>query len=239
VYKRIKRILLKLSGEVLSGARGYGFDPDAVSLMAKGVRDACDSGAQVGVVIGGGNIFRGADASSIVSDRVSADTMGMLATIINALALKEALNKTGIDARVLTAIEMPKVAETMTKTVALEHLNAGRVVIFGGGTGNPFFTTDTNAALRALEIEADVLIKATKVDGIYDRDPVKHSDAVFLKDIDYDEALSKNLGVMDATAIALCRENNLPIRVINIKVPGNVARLVRGESIGSLVGRRN
>lgn len=239
MHKRIKRILLKLSGEALSGAKGYGFDPDAVSLMAEGVKDAFDSGAQVGVVIGGGNIFRGADASSIASDRVSADTMGMLATIINALALKEALNKTGIDARVLTAIEMPKVAETMTKTLAVEHLKAGRVVIFGGGTGNPFFTTDTNAALRALEIEADVLIKATKVDGIYDKDPVKHSDAIFLKDIDYDEALSKNLGVMDATAIALCRENNLPIRVINIKVPGNIARLVRGEPIGSAVGRRN
>jgi uridylate kinase len=239
VYKSIKRILLKLSGEALAGARGYGFDPDSISLMAAGVKDACDSGAQVGVVIGGGNIFRGADASSISSDRVSADTMGMLATIINALALKEALYKTGIDARVLTAIEMPKVAETMTKTRALEHLNAGRVVIFGGGTGNPFFTTDTNAALRALEIEADVLIKATKVDGIYDKDPVKHSDAVFLKNIDYDEALSKNLGVMDATAIALCRENGLPIRVINIRVPGNVARLVRGEAIGSVVERRN
>ncbi len=239
MHKRIKRILLKLSGEALSGAKGYGFDPDAVSLMAEGVKDACKSGTQVGVVIGGGNIFRGAEASSIASDRVSADTMGMLATIINALALKEALNKTGIDARVLTAIEMPKVAETMTKAIALEHLYAGRVVIFGGGTGNPFFTTDTNAALRALEIEADVLIKATKVDGIYDKDPVKHSDAVFLKDIDYDEALSKNLGVMDATAIALCRENNLPISVINIKVPGNVARLVRGEAIGSVVRRRN
>jgi uridylate kinase len=238
VVKKIKRILLKLSGEALSGESGYGFDPDALSLMAHSVKDACDSGAQVGVVIGGGNIMRGADAS-IASDRVSADTMGMLATIINALALKEALNKIGIDARVLTALEMPKVAETITKALAVEHLNAGRVVIFGGGTGNPFFTTDTNAALRALEIEADVLIKATKVDGVYDKDPAKHNDAVFLPDIDYNEVLSKNLGVMDATAIALCRENNLPIRVINIKVSGNVAKLVRGKNIGSLVRRRH
>jgi uridylate kinase len=238
VAKKINRILLKLSGEALSGKKGYGFDPDALSLMAQSVKDACDSGAQVGVVIGGGNIFRGADAL-IASDRVNADTMGMLATIINALALKEALNKIGIDARVLTALEMPKVAETITRARAVEHLNAGRVVIFGGGTGNPFFTTDTNAALRALEIEADVLIKATKVDGVYDKDPEKHNDAVFLPDIDYDEALLKNLGVMDATAIALCRENNLPIRVINIKVPGNVARLVKGDTIGSVVRRRN
>jgi len=238
VRKKIKRILLKLSGEALSGEKGYGLDPKALSLMAHSVKDACDSGTQVGVVIGGGNIFRGADAS-IAADRVSADTMGMLATIINALALKEALNRIGIDARVLTALEMPKVAETMTKALAVEYLNTGRVVIFGGGTGNPFFTTDTNAALRALEIEADVLIKATKVDGVYDKDPVKYNDAVFLSDIDYNEALSKNLGIMDATAIALCRENDLPIRVINIKVSGNVAKLVRGENIGSVVRRRN
>jgi uridylate kinase len=238
VATRIKRILLKLSGEALSGNRGHGFDPDALSSMAGSVKDACDSGAQVGVVIGGGNIFRGNDAL-IAADRVSADTMGMLATVINALALKDALNKIGIDARVLTSIEMPKVAETITKDRAVEHLNAGRVVIFSGGTGNPFFTTDTNAALRALEIGAEVLIKATKVDGVYDKDPVKFKDAVFLPDIDYDEALSRNLGVMDATAIALCRENNLPIRVINIKVTGNVANLVKGENIGSVVRRRD
>ncbi len=238
MQKKIKRILLKLSGEALSGKKDYGLDPEALSLMARCVKDACDHGAQVGVVIGGGNILRGA-GSSVAADRVSADTMGMLATVINALALKDALDRIGIDARVLTALEMPKVAETMTKAHAVEHLNAGRVVIFGGGTGNPFFTTDTNAALRALEIEADLLIKATKVDGVYDKDPVKHKDAVFLSDIDYNEALSKNLGIMDATAIALCRENNLPIRVINIKVPGNVAKLVRGENIGSVVRRRN
>jgi uridylate kinase len=238
VLKKIKRILLKLSGEALAGSKGYGFDADALALMAQAVKEACSSGAQVGVVIGGGNIFRGADAL-IAGDRVSADTMGMLATVINALALKETLVKAGIEARVLTALEMPKVAETVTKMKAVEHLNAGRVVIFAGGTGNPYFTTDTNAALRALEIEADVLIKATKVDGVYDKDPVKFKDAVFIPQLDYNEALSRNLGVMDATAIALCRQNNLLIRVINIKVPGNVARIVKGENIGSVVMRRD
>lgn len=236
--QKVKRILLKLSGEALAGSRGYGFDPDALLLMAEGVKDACESGAQVGVVIGGGNIFRGADAA-IASDRVSADTMGMLATVINALALKESLTKAGIKARVMTAVEMPKIAETITKTRVVELMNDGFVVIFGGGTGNPYFTTDTNAALRALEIEADVLIKATKVDGVYDKDPAKYTDAVFIPELDYNDALSRNLGVMDATAIALCRQNNLPIRVINIKVPGNVARLVNGENIGSVVRRKN
>lgn len=232
-----KRILLKLSGEALAGEQGYGIQAAALASMTSGIKDAYDAGAQIGVVIGGGNIFRGVGAA-IGSDRARADQMGMLATVINALAIQEALEGQGIPARVMSALEMPRVAETFVREKAIAHLEAGRVVIFAGGTGSPFFTTDTAAALRALEIGAQVLIKATKVDGVYDKDPVKHADARFYAELDYDEALSRNLGVMDATAITLCRDNGLEIRVINIKEPGSIRALLKGEPIGSIVRGR-
>lgn len=235
--KAYKRILLKLSGEALAGAQGFGIQADTLLSMAESVKDACDSGAQVGVVLGGGNIFRGIQAGPD-QNRSRADYMGMLATIINALAMQEALEGLGVAARVMSAIEMPRVVETFVREKAVEHLEAGRVVIFAGGTGNPYFTTDSAAALRALEIGADVLIKATKVNGVYDKDPVKYSDARFFPELDYDEALSRNLGVMDLTAITLCRDHNLEIRVINIREPGSVRKLLKGEAIGSLVRRR-
>ncbi|MEN6474488.1 MAG: UMP kinase [Syntrophaceae bacterium] len=235
--KAYKRILLKLSGEALAGAQGFGIQADTLAAMALSVKDACDSGAQVGLVLGGGNIFRGIQAGPD-QNRARADYMGMLATIINALAMQEALEGLGVKARVMSAIEMPRVVETFVREKAVEHLEAGRVVIFAGGTGNPYFTTDSAAALRALEIGADVLIKATKVTGVYDKDPVKYSDARFLPELDYDEALSRNLGVMDLTAITLCRDHNLEIRVINIREPGSVRKLLSGEAIGSLVRRR-
>lgn len=235
--KSYKRILLKLSGEALAGDQGFGIQAETLRAMALSVKDACDSGAQVGVVLGGGNIFRGIQAGP-EQNRARADFMGMLGTVINALAMQEALEGLGIPARVMSAVEMPRVVETFVREKAVEHLDAGRVVVFAGGTGNPYFTTDSAAALRALEIGADVLIKATKVDGVYDKDPLKHADALFFPELDYEEALSRNLGVMDATAIALCRENNLEIRVINIREPGSVRKLLKGEPIGSVVRRR-
>lgn len=235
--KSYKRILLKLSGEALAGDQGFGIQTEALRSMALSVKDACDSGAQAGIVLGGGNIFRGIQAGP-EQNRARADAMGMLATVINALAMQEALEGLGIPARVMSAVEMPRVVETFVREKAVEHLDAGRVVVFAGGTGNPYFTTDSAAALRALEIEADVLIKATKVDGVYDKDPLKHADALFFPELDYEDALSRNLGVMDATAIALCRENNLEIRVINIREPGSVRKLLKGEPIGSVVRRR-
>lgn len=235
--KGYRRILLKLSGEALAGAQGFGIQAEALAAMAGSVKDAYDSGAQVGVVLGGGNIFRGIQAGPD-QNRARADYMGMLATIINALAMQEALEGLGVKTRVMSAIDMPRVAETFVRERAIEHLEAGQVVIFAGGTGNPYFTTDSAAALRALEIEADVLIKATKVTGVYDKDPVKHSDARFFPELDYDEALRNNLGVMDLTAITLCRDHNLEIRVINIKEPGSVRKLLNGEAIGSIVHRR-
>ncbi|HQP30109.1 MAG TPA: UMP kinase [Deltaproteobacteria bacterium] len=235
--KSYRRILLKLSGEALAGAQGYGIQADALLSMASSVKDACDSGAQVGVVLGGGNIFRGIQAGP-GQNRARADSMGMLATVINALAMQEALEGLGVQAHVMSAIEMPRVAETFVREQAVAHLEAGRVVIFAGGTGNPYFTTDSAAALRALEIGADVLIKATKVNGVYDKDPLKHADAHFFPELDFDEALTRNLGVMDLTAITLCRDNNLEIRVINIKEPGSVRKLLEGEPVGSIVRRR-
>ncbi len=232
-----KRILLKLSGEALAGDRGHGFDPDTLYAIASNVVDAIDLGIQVGLVIGGGNIFRGQDAP-IASDRVSADHMGMLATVINALALKGSLEKLGKPARVFSAIDMPRVAETYVASRAIACLENSETVIFAGGTGCPFFTTDTTAALRALEIRAEVLIKATKVNGIYDKDPVKHPDAVFYPELDYDQVLGMKLGVMDATAISLCRDNDLAVRVINIKDPKNLKALLLGEPVGSVVKPR-
>ena len=235
--KTYRRILLKLSGEALAGTQGFGIQADALKAMALSVKDACDSGAQVGVVLGGGNIFRGIQAGKD-QNRARADSMGMLATVMNALAMQEALEGLGIPVCVMSAIEMPRVVETFVREKAVEHLEAGRVVIFAGGTGNPYFTTDSAAALRALEIGADVLIKATKVAGVYDKDPVKYADARFFPELDYDEALRSNLGVMDLTAITLCRDHNLEIRVINIREPGSVRKLLKGEAIGSLVRRR-
>lgn len=229
-----KRILLKLSGEALAGERGYGFDPDTLDKIASNVMDAVDIGAQVGVVIGGGNIFRGMDAA-VTADRVSADHMGMMATIINALALKGSIEKMGRSAVVFSSIDMPRIAETFVASKAIEALEETGAVIFAGGTGCPFFTTDTTAALRALETRSDVLIKATKVNGIYDKDPVKYQDAVFYPDLDYDKVLAMKLGVMDSTAISLCRDNNLVIRVINIKDPENLKRLLLGKHVGSIV----
>ncbi|MBN2297941.1 MAG: UMP kinase [Deltaproteobacteria bacterium] len=232
-----RRILLKLSGEALAGGKRYGFDPDTLHAITANVIDALDMGIQVGIVIGGGNIFRGMDAG-ITSDRVSADHMGMLATVINALALKGSIERQGRSSKVFSAVDMPKVAQTFVASAAIECLEKSQAVIFAGGTGCPFFTTDTTAALRALEIQADVLIKATKVNGVYDKDPVKYPDAVFYPELDYDQVLSMNLGVMDATAISLCRDNDLIIRVINIKDPENLKGLLAGRSIGSIVKPR-
>jgi uridylate kinase len=232
-----KRILLKISGEALAGNKGYGFDPETLKAVASNVIDAIDMGIQVGVVVGGGNIFRGMDAN-ISSDRVSADHMGMLATVINALALKGSIEKMGRYAKVYSAIDMPKIAETLMTTKAIKNLEESVAVIFAGGTGNPFFTTDTTAALRALEIRSDVLIKATKVNGVYDKDPVKYPDAVFYPELDYDQVLSMKLGVMDATAVSLCRDNDLIVRVMNIKDHGNLQKLLLGEPVGSIVKPR-
>jgi len=228
---------LKLSGEALAGDKRYGFDPDTLRAITDNVIDALDMGIQVGIVIGGGNIFRGMDAG-ITNDRVTADNMGMLATVINALALKGSLERQGRQSKVFSAVDMPKVAQTFVASTAIDYLESSGAVIFAGGTGCPFFTTDTSAALRALEIRADVLIKATKVNGVYDKDPVKHPDAIFYPELDYDQVLSMNLRVMDATAISLCRDNDLIVRVINIKDPENLKGVLSGKPVGSIVKPR-
>jgi uridylate kinase len=233
------RILLKLSGEALGGEKGYGFDPATLDSITAGIADALKLGVQMGIVVGGGNIFRGQD-SVIASDRVNADQMGMLATFINALALKGAFERIGVRCSVLGAVAIPGVVDRFNASVARELLGDGHVLVFAGGTGSPYFTTDTAAALRALEIQADVLVKATKVNGIYDKDPVKHSDAVFFSELDYDQVLSMNLKVMDLTAISICRDNGLKVQVINIREPGNLVKLLSGEKVGSVVtARRN
>ena len=229
-----RRILLKLSGEALSGGSGNGIDETTLKRFVAPVKAALAGGTQVGLVIGGGNFFRGVSASSVI-DRVSADHMGMLATVMNALAFRGALMNHGVACRVMSAIPMTGVAEPMAAHQAVRYLEEGMAVIFAGGTGNPFFTTDTNAALRALEISADVLIKATKVNGIYDKDPVKHEDARFFPELDYDTMLRLNLGVMDATAVSLCRDHDLEVRVINIFEQDGLARLLKGEAVGSVV----
>jgi len=230
-----KRILLKLSGEVLGGELGYGVDPQRAREIAQEIADVHCTGVQTGIVIGGGNIFRGVAGSAMEMDRVAADQMGMLGTVINAIALQDALEKLSVNTRVMTAVQMHQVAEPFIRRRAIRHLEKGRVVIFAGGTGNPYFSTDTAAALRAMEIRAEVILKATKVDGIYDADPVHVKDAKLFSEISYLEIISQNLGVMDSTAIALCRENHLPIIVFNLNVPGNIARVVQGEKVGSLV----
>jgi len=230
-----KRILLKLSGEALMGEQNYGIDPAVAAQIAQDVAEIQGLGVQTAIVIGGGNIFRGVAASARGMDRATADYMGMLATIINALALQDALEQAGVPTRVVTAIEMRAVAEPFIRRRAIRHLEKGRVVVFGAGTGNPYFSTDTAAALRAMEIKADVILKGTKVDGIFDADPMLQPNATRFDRISYIQVLDKGLKVMDATAISLCMDNHLPIVVFNLKTPGNIKRAVIGEPIGSLV----
>jgi uridylate kinase len=229
-----KRVLLKLSGEALMGEQGYGIDPQVVQFLADEIKDVV-KGIQLSLVIGGGNIFRGVAASAQGMDRVAGDQMGMLATLINAVALQDALEKKGIDTRLLSAIEVRNIAELFIRRRALRHLEKGRVVIFAAGTGNPYFSTDTAAALRAMEVHAEIIMKATKVDGIYDRDPKKYSDAKKLDDLTYMEVLNRQLQVMDSTAISLCMDNRMPIVVFNLKTKGNIRRIIFGEKIGSIV----
>ena len=230
-----KKILLKLSGEALMGDQEFGISSDVIASYAKQIKEIVDLGVEVSIVIGGGNIFRGLSGAAQGVDRVTGDHMGMLATVINSLALQNSIEKLGVPTRVQTAIEMPKIAEPFIKRRAQRHLEKGRVVIFGAGTGNPYFTTDTAAALRAIEMETDVVIKATKVDGIYDKDPVKYPDAKKYETVTYNEVLAKDLKVMDATAISLCRENKLPIIVFNFLIEGNLKKVVMGEHIGTIV----
>ena len=230
-----KKILLKLSGEALMGDQEFGISSDVIASYAKQIKEIVDLGVEISIVIGGGNIFRGLSGAAQGVDRVTADHMGMLATVINSLALQNSIEKLGVPTRVQTAIEMPKVAEPFIKRRAQRHLEKGRVVIFGAGTGNPYFTTDTAAALRAIEMETNVVIKATKVDGIYDKDPVKYRDAKKYETVTYNEVLAKDLKVMDATAISLCRENKLPIIVFNSLIEGNLKKVVMGKHIGTIV----
>lgn len=230
-----KRILLKLSGEALAGERGYGIEPKVLDRVAAEVAQAHSTGTQIGIVIGGGNIIRGVSASVQGIDRVSADYMGMLATVINSLAFQDALERKGIMTRVMSAIAMNQISEPFITRKAKRHLEKGRVVIFACGTGNPYFTTDTAASLRAKEIGAEVILKASKVDGIYDKDPKKDSTAVMFKQLSFLEVLQRQLQVMDATAISLCMEQNIPIKVFNLEVSNNIPRIIAGEDIGTLV----
>jgi uridylate kinase len=230
-----KRVLLKLSGEALLGKSSFGIDPDTVIEISREIKEISDLGVQLGVVVGGGNIFRGFEASARGMDRTSADYMGMLATVINSLALQSGLEGVNIITRVQSAIEMKAVAEPFIQRRAVRHLEKGRVVIFAGGTGNPYFTTDTAASLRAIEIKADVIIKATKVEGVYDKDPLIHTDAKMYDYIGYTDVLAKNLKVMDATAISLCRDNHLPIIVFNLNRRGNIRRVICGQPVGTVV----
>jgi len=229
------RILLKLSGEALAGQAGFGIDAQRINALAAELAQVAADGIQLGVVVGGGNFFRGVAAAARHMDRVTADYMGMLATVINALALQDALENQGVRTRVMTAIEMRQVAEPYIRRRAIRHLEKGRVVVLAGGTSNPYFSTDTAATLRALEIRAQVIGKATRVDGVYDRDPLKHPDAVFYERISYAEVLAKGLGVMDGAAVAMCRDNQLPIVVFNLNVPGNILRMSKGEPVGTLI----
>lgn len=232
---RFKRVLLKLSGEVLAGGAGFGIDADRVQLLAAEIAEVARAGVQLGLVIGGGNFFRGVAAVARNMDRVTADSMGMLATIINCLAMQDALEKQGIPTRVMTAIQMNQVAEPYIRRRAIRHLEKGRVVLFGGGTSNPYFSTDSAGSLRALEIQAEVLAKATGVDGVYDKDPKKFPDALKFEEIAYSDVLAKNLGVMDASAVAMCRDNKLPIRVFKLTERGNIMRMSMGEPVGTLI----
>ncbi len=230
-----QRILLKLSGEALMGEDDFGINPEILHRVAGEIGELVETGLQIGLVIGGGNIFRGAGLAQGGFDRVRGDHMGMLATVMNSLAMQDALNRAGVPARVMSALAMPDVCDSFTARDARRFLDAGEVVILAAGTGNPYFTTDSAASLRAVEINADLLIKATKVNGVYSADPVKDPEAVFYPTLTYDRALAENLQVMDATAIVLCRDNGMPLRIMNINDPGALMRLMRGEAIGSLV----
>lgn len=230
-----KRILLKLSGQALAGEANFGVDAGRVRELAGEIAEVSRAGVQLGLVVGGGNFFRGVAAAAKEMDRVTADHMGMLATVINALALQDALEQHGVQTRVMTAIEMRQVAEPYIRRRAIRHLEKGRLVIFAAGTSNPYFSTDTAAALRALEIRAEVIAKGTRVDGVYDKDPLKNDDAVLYPDISYVEVLSKALGVIDGTAVAMCRDNRLPMIVFNLNVPGNIMRVAMGEPTGTTI----
>lgn len=230
-----RRVLLKLSGEALAGPERFGINTSVIQRIASEVREVAQSGVELAIVLGGGNIFRGVAASAQGMDRASADYMGMIATVMNSLALQDALEKMGCYTRVMSSIGMQQVAEPYIRRRAIRHMEKGRVVIFAGGTGNPYFSTDTAAALRAMEIHADVILKATKVDGVYDKDPAKHADAVMFQELSYIEVLQRNIKVMDATAISLCMDNGLPIIVFNLSVPGNIKRVVSGEILGTRV----
>lgn len=232
---KYKRILLKLSGESLMGEKGFGIDENRLASYARQIKEVSDSGAEIGIVIGGGNIFRGLSGTSKGFDRVRGDQMGMLATVINSLALQSALTAIGKEAQLLTAVNMYPIGEHYSKHKAIQSLKEGKVVIMAGGTGNPYFTTDTASALRGVEIEADVMLKGTRVDGIYTADPEKDKNAVKFDKITYDEIYARNLRIMDLTATTLCRENSLPIIVFDMDTPGNLAKVVSGENIGTLV----
>jgi uridylate kinase len=233
--KAYKRILLKLSGEALLGEEDYGIDPKIIHRIATEIKDVSDLGVAITIVIGGGNIFRGAGLARSGIDRVTGDHMGMLATIMNCLALQDSLERIGCDARVMSALAVHDVCEDYIRRRAVRHLEKGRVVICAAGTGNPFFTTDTAAALRAIEVGADVVLKATKVDGVYTADPVHNPNATLYTELDYDSVIGSKLGVMDANAIVLCRDQQMPIRVFNVFGDGNLVRIVKGEQIGTLV----
>src|SRR4051812_40886060 len=232
---RYQRILLKLSGEVMAGEGSFGLDAGRMQALAEEVAEVGRAGVQIGLVVGGGNFFRGVAAAAREMDRVTADHMGMLATVINALALQDALEKQGMPTRVMTASTMNEVAEPYIRRRAIRHLEKGRLVIFAAGTSNPYFSTDTAATLRGLEIRAEVVAKATRVDGVYDMDPLTHPEAVRFEEIGYSEVLSRNLRVMDASAVAMCRDNHLPIMVFNLNVRGNIMRMATGEAIGTLI----
>ena len=229
------RILLKLSGEILAGDKGFGIDPEKASYLANEVKSIYDLGTSIGLIIGAGNIFRGMDASSRGMDRVTGDYLGMLATIMNAISVQDALENINCETRTLSAINISQIAEPYIRRRAIRHLEKGRIVIISGGTGNPFFTTDSAAALRAKELGADIVLKGTKVDGVYDKDPMKFKDAEKFNNVTYSEVLNKNLRVMDLTAITLCKENNLPIQVFNINNSGDLKELVCGGKLGTLV----
>lgn len=235
IVLKYKRVLLKLSGEALAGDKSFGFSNEVLTSFARQIKSIHEEGVELAIVIGGGNLFRGLSAQETGVDRTTGDSMGMLATIMNGLALQNAIESLGVSTRVMSAITVPQVAESFIRRRAIRHLEKGRVVIFVGGTGNPYFTTDSGGALRAIEINADILAKGTKVDGIYDKDPMKYKDAVKIKKTTLKEALDKELKVMDATAISLCRENKMPVIIFNALEDGNMLKMVKGEEIGSLI----